>query len=94
MDNSETDWSRYNTEVARIFRKARAGADRGKKITNGEIGAIAGVHPITVGRLLNDQRRMDLDQFFGIAKALGLDAATVFEEARAAVENNNPAAKP
>lgn len=93
MDNSDTDWSRvYNTEVARIFRQARVKGDR--KITNGEIGAIAGVHPITVGRLLNDQRQMDLGQFFGIVKALGLDAATVADQARAAVENSERTSRP
>lgn len=93
VDNSDTDWSRvYNTEVARIFRTARAG--RSEKITDSEIGAVAGMHPITVGRLLNDKRRMDLGQFFGIVKALGLNAATVADQARAAVENSERTSKP
>lgn len=93
VDNSETDWSRaYNTEIARIFRVARV--ERDEKITDGEIGAIAHMHPITVGRLLNDKRKMDLNQFFGLAKALGLDAADVATQAREAVENNGPTSKP
>lgn len=93
MDNSGTDWSRvYNTEVARILRVHRV--ERDKKITDSEIGAIAGMHPITVGRLLNGKRKMDLGQFFGLVKALGLDAATVADQARAAVENSGRTSRP
>lgn len=84
MDKSDTDWSRaYNTEITRILRTVRGD----KRITNNAIGESTGMHPVTVGRLLNDQRKMDLDQFFGLTKALGLDPATVAGDAKATVEN-------
>lgn len=91
VDNSDANWSRaHNTEVARILRKARG--DLG--VDNAHIGAIAGVHPQTVTRLLLDQRVMKLDQFLGLVKALGLDPATVLADAADAVAKSSLQLKP
>lgn len=81
---------RVNAAVAEELRATIARVR--PKVTNEQLAEVAGVHPRSMPRYLNGQRKIDVELLEAVARRLGTSAAAIMQAAEAQMRAANHAA--